>query len=201
MTQSSEPEDAQWLDAVAGKPDPTASPDINRQGAALRVALHERHRALEQQVPKADSVQYRQLLVRLQREGLRKGRTLGWRPLTLFVISAFVAGSFSTRMILLTTTNATRSSSSIVSLSGTNDGAQTVIVKVEDPSKTVQLAVSEAIRLGLAVAVDSDGESYRMLINSFVPYSPDQDGLRATLGISKSASGALLFLISKKTAP
>lgn len=70
MTQPSDSEDSQWLDALAGKPDPTASPGINHQAAALRKALQERSRAMEQRVPQADSAQYEQILLRLKREGL-----------------------------------------------------------------------------------------------------------------------------------
>lgn len=200
MIQPSDPKDSQWLDALAGKPDPAASPGINSQAAALRKALRERSRAMDQRVPMPSSAQYQQILFRLQREGLRGGRTFGWKTLTVFVTTAFAIGAASTGVIMLPAMQAFRSSGPITDIAGTNGYAQTVTIRVQEPARTVQVVTSEAIRLGLAVAVDSDPSGHRILISGFVPYSPDQETLRDALGINKSASGKLLFLVVKKTA-
>ncbi len=59
---------AQWLDALAGAPDPLADAVGNRQALALRQALQARSAALA--VPEADAALFEQLQFRLRREGL-----------------------------------------------------------------------------------------------------------------------------------
>jgi hypothetical protein len=61
---------AQWLDALAGQPDPRADSQLNLQALALRKALQQRSQRLQQTVPLADPALYHQLLFRLRSEGL-----------------------------------------------------------------------------------------------------------------------------------
>ena len=61
---------AQWLDALAGQPDPQADSQLNLQALALRKALQQRSQRLQQTVPPADPALYHQVLFRLRREGL-----------------------------------------------------------------------------------------------------------------------------------
>ena len=70
MTHATDSEDTQWLNALAGRPDTTADPNLNRQTEAVRKALEERRRATEAETPVADASLYEQLLFRLRREAL-----------------------------------------------------------------------------------------------------------------------------------
>ena len=64
----------QWLAALAGQPDVQADGWLNQQAAVLRQALQQRSRQLDQAVPPADAALWRQLQVRLRREGLLQRR-------------------------------------------------------------------------------------------------------------------------------
>ena len=65
---SDDPLASQWLDALAGTPDPLADAAGNRQALALRQALQARSARLA--VPEADAALFEQLQFRLRREGL-----------------------------------------------------------------------------------------------------------------------------------
>ena len=77
MTTENDREDAQWLNSLAGRPDPTADPITNAQGSALRNALQKRKAKLDAMVPHIDDSQYQQLLFRLRQEGLT-GQQNSW---------------------------------------------------------------------------------------------------------------------------
>jgi hypothetical protein len=77
MTTENNREDAQWLDSLAGRPDPTADPITNAQASALRIALQKRKAKLDATVPQIDESQYQQLLFRLRQEGLT-GKQNSW---------------------------------------------------------------------------------------------------------------------------
>jgi hypothetical protein len=59
-------EDDQWLDALAGKPDPSASPRINREAAALRLALMAHRAATEPDEAVADEVLFQRIRAQLE---------------------------------------------------------------------------------------------------------------------------------------
>lgn len=80
MTQLPDSEDAQWLDALAGKPSATADPKLNQQALAVRDALLARSRRLDNAVPQADDVQFQQLQFRLRREGLTNSHRPWHKP-------------------------------------------------------------------------------------------------------------------------
>lgn len=89
MTQATDHDDQQWLSALAGQADPSASPQVNQQAAALRRALQARRELVEATVPKADDAQYQQLAFRLRREGLTSSRP-PWRKPMLWGLAATV---------------------------------------------------------------------------------------------------------------
>jgi len=82
--------DAQWLAALAGQPDAQADDRLNRQAAALRQALQQRSRRLDEAVPAADAALWQQLQFRLRREGLLT-QPPRWQRLPAWGLAATVA--------------------------------------------------------------------------------------------------------------
>jgi hypothetical protein len=78
MTQVPDKEDEQWLNALAGRSDESAEPNVIQQADALRRALKVRQEMLNKKVPEADASQYQQLMFRLRKEGLTTTQS-GWR--------------------------------------------------------------------------------------------------------------------------
>ncbi len=96
MTQLPDKEDEQWLNALAGRPDPAADSVVNQQAEALRRVLQAQRAKLEELVPQADDAQYQQLLFRLKREGLIKNSG----PLRNFVLWGQVKGQQAAKTML-----------------------------------------------------------------------------------------------------
>ena len=92
MTQPEEREDTQWLDALAGRPDQAADPQLNRQAAAVRKALETEARDLDTAVPPADQALLEQTLFRLRREGLLRKPPVWRSPAWLAVAASAVLG-------------------------------------------------------------------------------------------------------------
>lgn len=78
MENNTDKDDEQWLNALAGRADPSGDAKTNFQAQALRRALQARAQTLEAKVPFADEDQYQNLLLRLQREKLIAAKS-GWR--------------------------------------------------------------------------------------------------------------------------
>jgi hypothetical protein len=89
MTQDSNRDDEQWLNALAGRSDPAADAKLIQQAESLRRALKARSDLLASQVPEADDAQYQQLLFRLRREGLNSS-SHGWRNPKLWGVAATI---------------------------------------------------------------------------------------------------------------
>ena len=70
MTKESESTDRDWIEALDGKPQPTADPAINLLALSLRKAFKERSIRQEMNVPQVDSAFYEKTMNLLQREGL-----------------------------------------------------------------------------------------------------------------------------------
>jgi hypothetical protein len=92
MTQASEKEVEQWLEALAGNPDPGASRPVNLQAEALRRALRVRKDLLDAGVPMADTAQYEQLVFRLRREGLTGSPSRRSNPMLWGLVATVVLG-------------------------------------------------------------------------------------------------------------
>lgn len=87
------PDDAattQWLAALRGQPDAQADSRLNRQAAALRQALQQRSRQLDEAVPQADAALWQQLQFRLRREGLLQ-QPPRWQRLPVWGLAATLA--------------------------------------------------------------------------------------------------------------
>lgn len=78
MTTPNNPEDTQWLAALAGEPHGDAPAAINQEAAAVRKALQAQARLRDQEVPDADDKLFQQSLFRLKQAGLLR-RTPVWR--------------------------------------------------------------------------------------------------------------------------
>jgi hypothetical protein len=96
MTQLPDKEDEQWLNALAGQPDPAADGVVNQQAEALRRVLQARRAKLDELVPQADDIQYQKLLFRLKREGLIKSAG----PLRNLVLWGQVQGQQAAKTLL-----------------------------------------------------------------------------------------------------
>jgi hypothetical protein len=71
----SEREDEQWLEAIAGRPDPNADVKLNKEASALRAALLARRQLVESSVPEADDALLEKIRFRMRREGLDRIET------------------------------------------------------------------------------------------------------------------------------
>ena len=104
MTQATDKEDEQWLNALAGRADPVADSKVTRQAEVLRRVLKARIEMIEKQVPKADGAQYEQLLFRLRREGLTaplavSQNPVGWRLAAKRAATTLIAGEWQNSML------------------------------------------------------------------------------------------------------
>jgi hypothetical protein len=81
MTTEQDKDDAQWLEALAGRPDASGDSLSNMQAVALRRALKEQSKHMSKVIPIADDVEYQKLLFRLRREGLTGNRN-SWTEVT-----------------------------------------------------------------------------------------------------------------------
>ncbi len=87
------PDDAattQWLAALRGQPDPQADGRLNQQAAALRQALQQRSRQLDETVPAADAALWQQLQFRLRRDRLLQ-QPPRWQRLPAWGLAASLA--------------------------------------------------------------------------------------------------------------
>jgi hypothetical protein len=104
MTQATDKEDEEWLNALAGRPALGTDPQVNQQAEVLRRALKARSEMLETQVPKADAAQYQQLLFRLRKEGLTHTQTderkpVGWRLAAKRAATTLIAAEWQNSML------------------------------------------------------------------------------------------------------
>lgn len=76
-----EADDAAWLAALAGQPEPEADPALTQQALALRQALIRRRDALQQAVPPADEALLRTLQQQLRSEGLDRASSRPGMPM------------------------------------------------------------------------------------------------------------------------
>ena len=80
MTTPQDRQDEQWLEALAGRPDPHAPPWLNKQASLLRKALAAQKSEIDRRTPKADEALYQQLLFRFRREGLLRTTAIPQQP-------------------------------------------------------------------------------------------------------------------------
>lgn len=92
MTSSTEKEDEQWLNALAGQPDPDANRKVNLQASSLRRALIAQKKLIDAEVPIADAIQYERLLFRMRKEGLTGTSRLWTKPLLWGMVATVVLG-------------------------------------------------------------------------------------------------------------
>ena len=189
MTEQIDPRDEQWARALSGSPDSTADPRINREAQFLREALEMRRDSLDTAVPAAGEALYRQVEMRLTREGLRRPLGTRWKNTLAFALAAFALGVAVARLTMLPAAPAMRSAT---------PSAPTVSIRVEDPVQIVEAASRAAIRLGLPLGVTLDRGSYQLVIDGFVPGSPAQQDLRDVLGLNASAGGRIIVIVQKK---
>lgn len=201
MTNANEDQD--WLDALAGKPNPNADPEVTREATLLRQAIQRDDAALG--VNDFDvEAGLQKLKFRMRREGLMGTESSfnkfvkRWAAIIASLISAFAFGIAVTRFAMLPAMEGVKSGGEIVEIKNLNSFAQKVPVYVNDPAATAQLVISEAIKLRLNITVNATPDGYNLLVEGLVSNSIEQNQMKNILGISKSASGNLLFQIQAK---
>lgn len=166
MTQLPDTEDEQWFNALAGKPDPAADPEINREALALRSALKARSEQMATEIPKADSAHYEQLMFRLRREGLiDTGRQSN--PNKRFVRFAVAASiMLSAGLIFLTHLHQNPQQNEAEVFRGLGDMQ---IVLAVDPEKHLTHLTTELDRLRINYQVERVGDEISLKIEGIDP--------------------------------
>jgi len=196
-------EDQDWLDALAGKPNAYADQEVTRRATLLRQAI-QRHGAALNENEFDTEAGLQKLKFRMRREGLMGTESSfnnfvkRWAAIIASLISAFTFGIAVTRFAMLPTIEGVKSGGEIVEIKNLNSFAQKVPVYVSDPTATAQLVISEAIKLRLNITVSATPDGYNLLVEGLVSNSIEQNEMKNVLGISKSASGNLLFQIQVK---
>lgn len=196
-------EDQDWLDALSGKPNADADPEVTRRATLLRQAIQRHDAALGANDFDAEAG-LQKLRRRIGKEGLLETESnfnkfcKRWAAIIASLISAFAFGIAVTRFAMLPAMEGVRSGGDIVEIKNLNSFAQKVPVYVSDPTATAQLAISEALRLRLNITINATPDGYNLLVEGLVSNSPEQNQMKNILGISVSASGNLLFQIQVK---
>lgn len=203
MTQPSDSEDSQWLDALAGNPSAAADPKVNQQALAVRAALQARRQRLDQGVPEADYAQHEEILLRLQREGLRhipKERpAFRWKFFVSSVASAFLFGILVARFALFPASLSTRGISDVDwSTPAKPTGSSTLIsLKAANPEQISAEIIMSVLISDLQINARNDGGTIQLLITGFRPLSKTQSNTRRLLGVSEEISGDIAVIITK----
>ena len=192
-----------WLDALAGKPNPNAESSLIGKASILRHAI-QRHDS--QLMGKHYDVEeeLQRLNARLSQEGLlenaSRSKTFAkrWAAFVATILSAFTFGVITMRFAMMPSMEGVRSDGTILSVEGQKRFVQIVPLYAADPSETMKAAVVEASRLGMNISVRAADDGYDLVLEGLVPSSVPQDSLKQILGISKSAAGDLQFQIRQK---
>jgi hypothetical protein len=201
MAERNETQD--WLDALAGKPNPNADSAVVRKASSLRDAI-QRH---DNQLMGNDfdiEAELKRLNTRLSKEGLfeknstSKSFSKRWAAFIAALLSAFAFGAITMRFAMMPAMEGVRSEGTVLSMEGQKKFVQNVLVSVADPSETMKTAVAEASRLGINFSVKVAGDGYDVVLEGLVPNSAAQDSIKQVFGISRSAAGDLQFQIRQK---
>lgn len=196
-------EDQDWLDALAGKPNADGDPEVIRRATLLRQAIQQHDAAIGANDFNVEAG-LQKLRLRMDKEGLMRTESnlnnfvKRWAAIITSLISAFAFGIVVTRFAMLPAMEGVKSGGEIIEIKSLNSFAQKVPIYVSDPTATAQLVISEAIKLRLNITVNATPDGYNLLVEGLVSNSIEQNEMKNVLGISKSASGNLLFQIQAK---
>ena len=217
MTRPTKNDDDMWLDALAGRPHDGADPKINTEAERVRKILQKQSTELEAFLPNSSASDFQKLYQRLEKEQLvpqkvkfSSNLVKKWSSFIAAILSAFAFGALVMRYAMMPTLESVRS----VQYQETSNGILTentrllfhetklvriVSVRVEKPNETMRVVSAESARLGLDFSVMKVSDGYTIVVIGLVPNSVDQEKLKSSLGLSKTAGGDLLFDVKQKT--
>jgi hypothetical protein len=222
MSEIPESHDNEWFRELAGEVSDNPNSSVSQQAGAVRRALQARASNLDATVPQASEEMRERMIFRLKREGLLDRQSKRRRLPALAVAASALLGvalvaDVAVRLQRPVQIPASRgvpegsvwlnespSGRLDTMLSGEAESegglvvpqfVQVVTIQRDDPLKFVQRVTVEAIAAGIPVVVDKTDRGYRLLMDGLVPESPDQAIVKATLGITSSASGTVLFQV------
>lgn len=196
-------ENQDWLDALAGKPNPNAESSLTRKASVLRHAI-QRHDSQLMGEDYEVEAELQRLNARLSKEGFLEGASTSkifakrWAAFVAAILSAFTFGVITMRFAMMPSMEGVRSDGPVLSVERQQRFVQIVPLYVTDPSETMKASVVEASRLGMNFSVRAVDDGYDLVLEGLVPSSVAQDSLKQSLGISKSAAGDLQFQIRQK---
>jgi hypothetical protein len=198
MTQPPNIQDEQWFAALAGNPDPTADPEINREALALRKALKARGEQMAKEIPKADSAHYEQLMFRLRREGLiDTGRHSNLsKRFVRFAVAASVM--LSVGLLFLTQLHQNPQQNEAEAIRGLGDMQ---IVLAVDPEKHLTHLTSELDRLRINYQVERIGDEISLKIEGIDPRKEEVETFLKNNHIKPPIEMSLNLIIQPMTKP
>jgi len=222
MSETPNSHDSEWFGELAGDVSHNPNSSVSQQAGAVRRALQARASNLDATAPQASEEMRDRMMFRLKREGLldgeQKRRMLpGLAVAATALLGIALVADVAVRLQQPAQIPATRgaaeshvwlnespSSRLDAMLSGEAESkvdlvvpqlVQVVTIQRDDPLEFVRRVTVEAIAAGIPVVVDKTDQGYRILMDGLVPESPDQATIKATLGITSSASGTVLFQV------
>jgi hypothetical protein len=222
MSETPNSHDSEWFGELAGDASDKPNSPASQQAGAVRRALRARAANLDATTPQASDEMRDRMMFRLKREGLVDGKSKRRMLPGLAVAASALLGialvaDIAVRLQQPARVPATRgvtqghvwlnespSGRLDAMLADEGEGAvglvvpqvvQVVTIQRDDPLEFVRRATAEAIAAGIPVVVDKTDRGYRILMDGLVPESPDQATVKATLGITSSASGTVLFQV------
>ncbi len=76
---------------------------------------------------------------------------------------------------------------------------ETVQIFVNDPKVKLKETLTEIVLSKTSYSVKQTKYGYELILKDLVPYSPDQEEVKKSLGVGNASSGNVIFEIHKKT--
>jgi hypothetical protein len=130
-------------------------------------------------------------------KGSSSPRSFGLRSLILAVLSSLSIGILVTRVALMPSLEAARSSSPMIEMKGEQASYQLLKLKVDDPNRVGRHAAVAAVSAGLAIRTEESSSEFKLAIRGLSSLSADHSQLKQILGLNSSAQGDIYVVLSK----